>query len=230
VLVLAVGVTLNMQHERPGVETSDPAMQTPVQSAPVVTPPAAPAARRSPPAAASDRFEPAMTPQAPAVKSRAARDLSKEAAPATFPQTDQLQRKVPTPPPSAPLKVETPHPEPRPFANSQATPAPASPAAAAPSRPAEAMREAPARAVASEAPAAAQGVAPLRAKREAADAGEARERKDAALEDPAAELERIARLRADGRDADADKAIEDFRRKHPDFLIPPAMWDRVKAR
>jgi len=45
-----------------------------------------------------------------------------------------------------------------------------------------------------------------------------------------AELERIAGLRAQGRDAEADAALEQFRRDHPGYTIPDAMWERVKPR
>jgi len=44
------------------------------------------------------------------------------------------------------------------------------------------------------------------------------------------ELERIAQLRSEGRDAEADKALDEFHRAHPDFRIPEAMWERVKPR
>ena len=42
------------------------------------------------------------------------------------------------------------------------------------------------------------------------------------------ELERIARLRAEGKDDEADAALEAFRRAHPDYRIEPAMWDKVR--
>ena len=42
------------------------------------------------------------------------------------------------------------------------------------------------------------------------------------------ELERIARLRADGKDDEADAALEAFRRAHPDYRIEPAMWEKVR--
>ena len=45
-----------------------------------------------------------------------------------------------------------------------------------------------------------------------------------------AELERIAALRVQGRDAEADKALDEFRRTHPGYRIPDAMWERVKPR
>jgi hypothetical protein len=44
------------------------------------------------------------------------------------------------------------------------------------------------------------------------------------------ELERIAKLREEGLSADADKALEVFRRDHPAYRIPDAMWERVKPR
>jgi hypothetical protein len=47
---------------------------------------------------------------------------------------------------------------------------------------------------------------------------------------PEQELERIARLRADGRHDEADKAIEEFRRAYPVYRIPDAMWERIKRR
>src|SRR5438105_743581 len=51
-----------------------------------------------------------------------------------------------------------------------------------------------------------------------------------AVDTAEAELERIAALRAQGRDAEADKALDEFRRTHPGYRIPDAMWERVKPR
>ena len=48
--------------------------------------------------------------------------------------------------------------------------------------------------------------------------------------DPVRELERIGRLRGEGRHAEADRALEQFRRRHPDYRIPEAVWERVKPR
>ncbi len=48
--------------------------------------------------------------------------------------------------------------------------------------------------------------------------------------DPERELERIAKLREEGRNGEADKALEQFRRDHPDYRIAEAMWQRVKPR
>jgi hypothetical protein len=55
-------------------------------------------------------------------------------------------------------------------------------------------------------------------------------KKRAAAEAPVADLERIARLRAEGKDAQADRALEEFRRRHPGYRIEDAMWERVKPR
>jgi hypothetical protein len=71
-------------------------------------------------------------------------------------------------------------------------------------------------------------LAASREKRELADT--AAKAKVAALPDPAAELERIARLRTEGRHEEADKALDEFLRKHPDYRVPDAVWDRVKRR
>ena len=73
-----------------------------------------------------------------------------------------------------------------------------------------------------------EGVAPQRAKRaESAAAADAA----AAAKDPReVELERIARLRAEGRHGEADKALGEFRRSNPDYRIAAAMWERVSPR
>jgi hypothetical protein len=44
------------------------------------------------------------------------------------------------------------------------------------------------------------------------------------------DLEAIAKLRLEGRHEEADKALAEFRRRHPDYRIPDAMWERVKPR
>jgi len=236
VLVLGIGVSLRMQLEQPGIETSVPA-------------PAAVPDRPAPPAPA------APAPTAPA-SSEAARD---SAASVTVPELKRVpQKKVDAfrqkerfdearpqsnvAPAQAPLEaarsreekpasadaVSAPHPkaqttisvavEPPPAAASPPAPA-AAPAAAAPS-----LRLAP------------QTMqAPARAKREAeADAAPgARDLRKSLVTpeaDPVRELERIAQLRAEGRHAEADRALEEFHRSRPDYRIPEAVWERVKPR
>jgi hypothetical protein len=53
-------------------------------------------------------------------------------------------------------------------------------------------------------------------------------RKTVTESDPVRELERIATLRAEGRDEEADRALEAFRKAHPDHVIPSATWERVR--
>ena len=71
---------------------------------------------------------------------------------------------------------------------------------------------------------------PLGAKAEMADAAQAPVRTLAEPTEPERELERIAKLRDEGRNSEADKAIEEFKRKFPAFRIPDATWSRVKPR
>ena len=208
VLVLAVGVTLRMQQEQPGIELQEPAAR--------IAPPqaAAPAPERKPAEAAPEvaRVE---VEQAPAPEKK----LLKRAAPKPFADSrNVIPAPAPAAPPPAAAPAAPPAPEPQAIAPPRAEPAlpaaPPAPAAAAPS---------------AQGSAALQSIAP-RAKREAA-ADSSREVKAAAiLGDEERELERIARLRAEGKHEQADKALEEFRRKHPAFRIPEAMWERVKPR
>jgi len=43
-------------------------------------------------------------------------------------------------------------------------------------------------------------------------------------------IDRIAELRAAGRDDEADRALEDFRRAYPDFRFSDAQWEKVRKR
>jgi outer membrane biosynthesis protein TonB len=191
VLVLAVGVTIQMQREEPGVETSAPAAGTmppravapeppplPQPQAPV-TPaePAAPAQAAPAPARARRADKPAVI--APREKREIAAEPQREEGPQAFPMQQNV---APSPAPSG--------------ASSDTARAPAAPAVL---------------------------------KRQGA-AGAVSEKARAAGDTEAAELERIAALRAQGRDADADKALDEFRRTHPGYRIPDAVWERVKPR
>lgn len=73
---------------------------------------------------------------------------------------------------------------------------------------------------------AAESIAPQRAKR----AESATDASAPARDAREVELERIARLRAEGRHTEADRTLEEFRRKHPDYRIAEAMWERVRPR
>ena len=50
------------------------------------------------------------------------------------------------------------------------------------------------------------------------------------VETPERELERIAELRRQGRHDEADKALAEFRKRHPQFRIPEATLERVERR
>jgi hypothetical protein len=200
VLVLGIGVSLRMQMEQPGVETSVPAPA----SAPK------PAPQKKVDASSAKERRDATPPQA-----NVAAQIPLGAA-ATREDKPVSAGAVSAPPAQTTTSVAT---EPPPAAAS--APAPA----AAPAAPALRI-----------APQAMQ--TPMRAKREAegasaADAAGARDlRKSLAAPDadPARELERIAQLRAEGRHAEADRALEAFRRQRPDYRIPDAVWERVKPR
>lgn len=226
VLVLAVGITLRLQHEEPGIETSPPASHVP---APAVPAPAMPAPVEPPPEtqaplpereappppkrAEESRAKPARVakePPAPVLEKReraqreaqdseASRAAKNLAAPSGAPASPPVAT---PPPPAAASTTVTPQSAP---AASPFTSQPASPA-----RPMTAPTSAP---------------APLPLQKRSADvrSNEA----DAARD---AELERIATLREAGRNDEADAALAAFRERYPRFLIPDAMWARVKPR
>lgn len=251
VLMLAVGVSLNMQREQPGVEYAEPARQN---LAPAATPPQAPAplpqeraqslerrdataALRSRPAAPSERKreEKFALPSVPSKDEAPSANVAVEKKPAAKSDTALAD--------SAPER-----PAPRPYFVPE-PPVPASPPAAAPASPPVASVAASPRAVAAATSAAT--AAPLaKTTRDASEARQAESMQAPAVAGrmkeadslaqgiraqapplpPEQELERIARLRLEGRHAEADKALEEFRRRHPDFRIPAATWERVKPR
>ncbi|HWA38783.1 MAG TPA: hypothetical protein VG873_13040 [Burkholderiales bacterium] len=53
-------------------------------------------------------------------------------------------------------------------------------------------------------------------------------RQQALVETPEQSLERIAKLRAEGRHDEADKALAEFRKRYPDFRIPEETLRRVE--
>jgi hypothetical protein len=158
-LVLAIGVTLEMRHEQPGVEVAPPETRAPT-----------PMSARSP------------------------QELEVRA-----PEAKREEKAVP----SVARPVERPRAKRAPAMKKEQPFAPP-PAAAE-------MRQAP------QAAKRAAGIGALQ------DLGEP-------LPDPRAELERIAKLRAEGHDEEADRALDEFRRRHPDYRIDEAMWKRVKPR
>jgi len=206
VLVLGFGLTLEMEHDKPGVSTSIPA----ARPAPWPEPPPAPTPIPSAAAPAPQESAPvqAAKPQATrAVGSvRSDVELQKKTAPVAKERAETEPMQVA---PAMELRVAPAQP-------------PAAPPAAAPSAAA-----APAAADSYAAPAAnAAAAAPARAK----SAVRALESASGQAVAPEQELERIAKLRADGQDAEADRALEDFRHRYPGYRIPDATWERVRPR
>ena len=213
VLVLALGVTLRMQQEEPGVELSEPAAR--------IAPPQAPVAQSQPSPEAQPQAKPDMKEKRALPEKRLAK---RAVAPVPKPFADAPAR---VDAPAAPPPTPAPTPAPAPAAAA----APAAPAAAPP--PAEvAASRLEDRNVAPERAAKLQSAAPaLRAKREmAAGAAADAQTAQAPPSEEERELDRIARLRVEGRHAEADKALEEFRRKYPAYRIPDAVWERVKPR
>jgi hypothetical protein len=262
VLVLGIGVSLRMQLEQPGIETSaTPPTPSQPQSPAPASPPASQAATQAKPKVPRDAVaaaKPAPAEPAPMKESRMAnvaprpepkrRDAPpaasvvgrNEAQPAPPAEANPFAD-APVAMQQAPSGASTPATSvaAAPRASNEAQPKPAEtrakmstdlarapepPVAPAPPRPAS--RAAPAPALAGAAPQA-------KVESSAADNAERELKKSISTEadpDPVRELERIAKLREAGAQREADRALEAFRRRHPDFRIPEAMWERVKPR
>ena len=231
VMVLALGLTLRMQQEQPGLEIPDaPSAQekaTPPEKekpaaesfrspgfreaipAPRATPPTADAVGKLQSRETAPRLEKKQLKREDAPASQSA--PSEPKPPVAFPATpgaspDELQRNDERP--------ATPAPPARNSAADRAAPAPAAPAQAPAAAPATSLSAPRAKSAAEPA---AGALAPEAASR-------------AQTETPERVLERIAELRRAGRNAEADEALERFRREHPGYRIPDAMWEQVKPR
>ena len=236
VLVLAVGVTLRMQQETPGIEVSAPANEYTVPPSP---PEPSPGPDVTP--GADDKLAGAGRPNSPAVAAPP-RSAASAKPPAAHDSREATRDSAASTPALVEKKVA---PAAERFEESSSAPTPRL-QAIVPSGKVEAAAEAganaqaPVRAAAGTAatrspqPAApatvaAPPVAQARAKRDAQE-----ERSDLAKESAKGplerELERIAQLRRDGRHAEADAALEKFRRENPSYRIPDATWEQVKPR
>jgi hypothetical protein len=217
VLVLAFGVTLQMQREQPDVaqpsmDAAAPAQRAAVPAAPPAAPPAAtPAA--TPPAPASAPVE------AKAFRAKKFDEKHVAAVPQAKPERNESDTRLRD---QARMESERKDPGARGLDDASlakeskdASGAPAVAAAAAPPPQAK-LQAAP---------------SPLaRLKREGNLAQAPAAADTQAADEPTRELEAIAKLRVEGRHEDADKALAEFRRKRPDYRIPDAMWERVKPR
>ncbi len=169
----------------------------------------------------------ATAPAAPAAAPPAPREAPTQAL---QPQVEDQVK----PTAKAARKPEARQAEPKHFAEAQSERAPAPAASAAVAQapaPPAASGELASRRDAETAAHAPRAAAAL-AKRAPAEAAPAAEPSAAnlAAEAPERELERIARLRAEGRHAEADKALAEFRKRHPEYRIPEEMLKRVERR
>jgi hypothetical protein len=201
VLVFAVAITLHVERQQPDPEA-------------VSTPPAPEAPMRD-----------------------AANELAKKSEPAAPPPVTQERRVAPQPPPRF-----TPEPPPQPSSPADAVGAASVPPASAPASRQEAeaaaaraqeanrMREsarqdaqAERRAESRAAPSVAARSAPASASGQLGSVLAER-----AADTPEGELERIARLRRDGRHEEADKALAEFRKRYPDYRISAEVRAKVE--
>lgn len=141
-----------------------------------------------------------------------------------------------TPPPAAPAQARkdasVARPEPRPAASPPAAPQPF-PSAAQDKVAEPAVASAPASGIASAEGSLSRGdAAAARSMESRSGPSPARlmAAKPALAETPEQELERIAKLRAEGRHEEADKALAEFRKRLPDYRIPEAVLLRVERR
>lgn len=235
VLVLGIGVSLRMQLEQPGIESSAPETQSMEMSrgfAPA-TPPPQPVPE---PSTKDEARRDAFVPSPPAEK--------KKLAP---PQELKERLAAPAPAPAREANVAPARPAPQATTSAIVVAPPPAPAAAPPPAALGRVYSDEARPQAQAAPAirAEPAQAPLRAKQEAesdraarvagaaadsAGMGARAVQKSIAETDPVRELERIAKLREAGDHAAADKALDEFRKRFPDFRIPEATWEKVRPR
>jgi len=218
VLALAIGVSLQVDREKPMVADGTPfssgSAEYPVpQAAPEKEEPAAP-----PP----QTFAPAASEPAPLAKETSPRPAQ---APMPAPEAKRFAPEPPLPAsPPAPAPAAAPEaaaarpPMPSPsLMNVAPAPAAAPPAAAGAVAPAEAMRAAP-------------QPAPRAKKELARDATTQEKVMTQALETPERRLERIADLRAKGLHDEADRALAEFRRAYPDYRLGEEWLRRVERR
>jgi hypothetical protein len=179
-----------------------------------------------------------------AVTSQLEREQQLQETIATAPQAKEevpeKKREVQEAKPQRPAQVDSlaKEAQPRPFADVPKDSVPAEPSAGVRSRDDfsrenRARQERPAAAPPATPPAAAEAqpqrnVQSGNAQSDAVSGAIARSK--VAEEAPEAWLERIARLRAEARHDEADKALAEFRKRYPDYKIPPATLEKVERK
>ena len=251
VLVLSFGLTLEMKREQPDVETSIPVsapapasapeaqgvapaqedLVAPAQkelASPVAPPPPTMQAARPQPKVSAKHKTQAATQSLP--ESRAS-ELQDKPAAQELKLRKEMTRENAAPAPAEPAKEQ-------PAASGAAAAAPQRAAPIAPASPA--ARAAPAAPAAQPVPAPQPHLnlpptdlnllpMPQQGASHAYRDSTAPAQEEAETPETR-ELERIAKLRAEGREEEANQALEQFRRAHPGYKIPDAMWERVRPR
>ena len=230
IIVLAVAVTVHMEREQPPEE---------MLSSNTVTAPAAAQESAPPP--------PAAEPPAPASPRRfEMRDEARAQKPAPAPSGEERAKREAAAPPEL---QKSPEPASPPAAAAPPSPAPPAPdlARAVPPPPATTSQDA---SIAQQSAGAVMGnvEAPKAASPPPVAAAKPAPRPEAqpssrvkastqasslsafALRSPEQWLQGIADLRKQGRHEEADKELAEFRKRHPDYTIPPAMRERVERR
>ena len=232
IIVLAVAVTVHMEREQPAEEMLSSNTVTAPAGAQEAAPPAPAAEPAAPVQAPSRRFE--MRDEARAQKPAPApsgdeRAKREAAAPPELQKAPEPAAAPAPPPPSSPTQdaivreqnaagalmgradATKPAPPPAHAPPPQAAPSPQVAASAA--RPAPALEQ------------------KRRAERRSDEGARAASSLSAfALQSPEQWLQGIADLRGQGRNEEADKELAEFRKRHPEYQIPPAMRERVERR
>ena len=247
VVVLTMSVTMRVQLERPDLESPLPAAdEKDAPSRAALESKEEMRANDKLNRPADDRAKAKPTAKSPAARESAASALSKQAAPSDRGAGEKEQsapaRKAMSKPrarteaPPAAKRAPAPAPAARGFVQEPPAPAssPAEPAAAAglgavgapsaarPDAAPDLARQAPAEADSNVGRAASRMAVEDRVQPLAEKAGKA----DADLS-PRSWLERIARLRRDGRTKEADESLAAFRRRYPDYEIPKELREAV---
>jgi len=217
VVVLSATVTLRIQHEQSGIEVPAPTEKERAAAPPVVVAEPQLTLKAEEQFKAPTRERRAKT----AGRDETRRDETRQAEPKPFAQP--MRDQVPAAAPAAPAAVAS-APAPSAVLSSRADAA----RGAASSEAGTMARQVEER-IARDAEAAARApqVGPVQAQAKRAELAAAAK---TAAETPERELERIAELRRQGRHDEADKALAEFRKRHPEFRIPEPMLERVERR
>ena len=229
VIVLSAVVTLHVQREQPDPEMTAQSLPAPQVAARKDDAPAAapPAQMREEKLASQPKESDAQRTPVEAAKPQPER-RQRQAAAASKPE-------APAQPPVGESASAMARSEPKAAAEAERFSQDPAPVAAAPSPPAAATQMRPAAPAAQPAPRAADSAAGSgpAASAESRALGGLRDNKMLAkieIEPPEKILERVAALRREGRNKEADDLYAEFKRRFPDYRIPDAMREQVLPR